>query len=127
MHFLLHDPYGMMIRSSLRAAACSALGVLAVAVLLVGCDASNPTQRSSIEVGFQTVGLSSSTQAQAKATGDSLVVSGSNGTLGPEMIRHLHLQDLVEDRLQQSRESAVSAQQVLDLLVAYGNLKSSRR
>jgi hypothetical protein len=47
--------------------------------------------------------------------------------LGAEVIGHLRLQNLVEDRLKESRKSAVSVQQVLDLLVVDANLKSGHR
>jgi hypothetical protein len=43
------------------------------------------------------------------------------------VIGHLCLQDLVEDRLQQRRQSAVAVQQVLDLLVVNRNLKGGHR
>jgi hypothetical protein len=47
--------------------------------------------------------------------------------LGPEVIGHHRLQDLVEDRLEKSCQSALSVQQVLDLLVVNRNLKGGHR
>lgn len=58
--------------------------VVAMALAFVGCDSTGPsTSDSEVSVGFATASSSSSTSSAAlsKAQGDSLVLSGSNGTL----------------------------------------------
>jgi hypothetical protein len=75
------------LRRPFRTVVRSTLGLLAGALLLVGCDTSDPAQRSGIEVGFQTVSSASSSGTTAKATGDSLVIPGSNGDLVLDDIR----------------------------------------
>jgi hypothetical protein len=54
-------------------------------------------------------------------------IVGLLARFGLQMFGHLGLQNLVEDRLQQRRQSAVAVQQVLDLLVVNRNLKGGHR